>query len=319
VSPTKLTDATLGERYKVRGFVGCGGMARVYLAEDERSGRPVAVKVLQPPFCDDPAACERFLSEARTVSRIGHPGIVALLEAGVRRDDEAPYVVMEFLYGESLGDYLARNRQLSMADGLPWIRQAASALAAAHKKGIVHRDVKPDNLFLLGEPDEPHSLKVIDFGLSKEQTRQQTAAGMIVGTPEYMAPEQVLAEQVDARTDIYALGVVMYRMLVGQLPYETRDHVEQIAHQVFTPAPPPQRIVPSFDRRLSTVIRTALRKDPNNRYPAMDILFDDLGKLDDPDARLWAGPVEGDRYKPSSRVSEEVARSLARVIGRRTD
>ncbi|MCA9617480.1 MAG: protein kinase, partial [Myxococcales bacterium] len=189
VSTTKLGDSLLGDRYRVRGFVGCGGMARVYLAEDERSGRPVAVKILQPPYADDPEATERFLNEARIVARIGHPGVVALLASGRRPEDDVPYLVMEFLYGESLGEHLARHRRLRPEVGIPWMRQAASALAAAHRKGIVHRDVKPDNLFLLGEPDDAHRLKVIDFGLSKEQTQKLTAAGTIVGTPEFMAPE----------------------------------------------------------------------------------------------------------------------------------
>jgi len=319
VTKTLLTDATLGDRYKIRGFIGCGGMARVYLAEDEQTGKPVAVKVLQPPYTEDEVNRERFLDEARTIGRIGHPGIVALLEAGVREEDDAPYLVMEFLYGESLGDYLHRHKQVPMEDGLPWIRQAAAALSAAHRKGIVHRDIKPDNLFLVGEPDEAYAVKVIDFGLSKVQTRQMTAAGVIVGTPDYMAPEQVLAEKVDGRTDVYALGLVMYRMFVGRPPYDSHDETSVIAHQVFTPAPPPSRFSPGFDRRLEAVIRTAIRKNPDNRYPAMDIFFDDLGKLDDPDAKLWAGPVESDRYEPQSRVSRLVAESLGRVIGRRGD
>ena len=319
VSKTKLTDATLGDRYRIRGFIGCGGMARVYLAEDAKTNKPVAVKVLQSPYREDEDNRERFLAEARTTARIGHPGIVTLLEAGVREEDDAPYLVMEFLYGESLGDYLARHKQIPVEDGLPWIRQAAAALSAAHRKGIVHRDVKPDNLFLVGEPDEPHTLKIIDFGLSKVQTRQMTAAGMIVGTPDFMAPEQVLAETIDDRTDVYALGLVMYRMFVGRPAYDSHDETAIIAHQVFTPAPPPSRIVQGFDRRLEAVIRTAIRKHPNNRYPAMDIFFDDLGKLHDPDAKLWAGPVESDRYEPQSNVSQLVAQSLGRVIGRRGD
>jgi serine/threonine-protein kinase len=109
----------------------------------------------------------------------------------------------------------------------------------------------------------------------------------------------------------------MYRMFVGRHPYDARDDTEVIAHQVFTPPPPPTRIIADFDPRLAAVIRTAIRKNPNNRYPAMDILFDDLGKLDDPEAKLWAGPVESDRYAPSSKVSKLVAESLGRVIGRR--
>ncbi len=311
VSPTRMTDHTLGERYKVRGFIGRGGMARVYLAEDVKTGRPVAVKVLEKPYSEDDGAIARFLGEATTVTQIGHPSIVALLEAGRREEDGAPYLVMEFLYGESLGDYLDRERSMSLGQALPLLRQAASALSAAHNKRIIHRDVKPHNLFLIGEPGDAYHLKVIDFGLSKLQTRELTAAGMILGTPDYMAPEQVLAEAVDARTDVYALGMVMYRTLSGRLPYTGPDEVTMVAHQVHTPVPPPDEL----DARVSAVIATATRKQPSQRYPAMDIFFDDLGKLEDASAKLWASPPDSvDRYQPTTEIGRLVADSLARAI-----
>jgi serine/threonine-protein kinase len=137
-----------------------------------------------------------------------------------------------------------------------------------------------------------------------------TAAGMIMGTPEYMAPEQVLAETVDARTDIYGLGMVMYRALAGRLPFANRDLVSMVAHQVHTPAP-----ATDLDPRVDAVIMTAIRKQPSQRYPEMDIFFDDLGKLEDPQARLWAAPHEGeDRYTPTSEIGRLVASSLARVL-----
>lgn len=310
VSPTRLTDKTLGERYKVRGFIGRGGMARVYLAEDVKTGRPVAVKVLEKPYSEDDGAIARFLSEATTVTQIGHPSIVALLEAGRRDEDGAPYLVMEFLYGESLGDCLKRERSMPLEQALPMIRQAASALSAAHRKRIIHRDVKPDNLFLVGEPGDAYDLKVIDFGLSKLQTREMTAAGMILGTPDYMAPEQVLAETVDARTDVYGLGMVMYRMLTGRIPFTGRDEVAMVAHQVHTPPP-----ASGLDPRVAAVVATAIRKQPAQRYPAMDIFFDDLGKLEDPSAKLWASPPDSiDRYQPTTEIGKLVASSLARAL-----
>jgi serine/threonine-protein kinase len=307
-----LTDATLGDRYKVRGFIGCGGMARVYLAEDVKTHRPVAVKVLEKPYSEDEAAVARFMSEATTVTQIGHPSIVSLLEAGKREEDGAPYLVMEFLYGESLGDYLRRHNTMPRELALPILRQTASALSAAHRKKIIHRDVKPDNLFLIGEPGEAYHVKVIDFGLSKLQTREMTAAGLILGTPDFMAPEQVLGEPVDARCDVYALGLVMYRVLTGRPPFSAPDEVTAVAHQVHTPAPPT-----GLEPRIASVIMTAIRKRPAERYPAMDIFFDDLGKLDDPNAKLWASPGEApdDRYEPQSIIGKHVAGALLRALG----
>ena len=315
VSPTRLTDALLGERYRVRGFIGKGGMARVYLAEDQLSGRPVALKVLEPPYNEDPAACRRFLREAKTASMIGHPAIVSVLEAGERADDSAPYLVMEFLFGESLGDLLKRERAIAVQRALPIFRQVASALAAVHRKGIIHRDIKPDNVFLSGEPGEAHQIKVIDFGLAKLQTGEMTAAGVVMGTPEYMAPEQALAEKVDIRADVYSLGMVMYKALAGQLPFTTRDEIEMLAHHVHTPAPPPSRVAPHIDSRTESVVMTAIRKSPDQRYPDMDIFFDDLHKLEQPRARLWAGALEEDRYEPKTTIGKLVASSLARVLG----
>jgi serine/threonine-protein kinase len=245
------------------------------------------------------------------VTRIGHPGIVALLEAGEREDDGAPYLVMEFLYGESLGDYLARERIMPLDAFLPIVRQTASALSAAHKKGIIHRDVKPDNLFLLGEPGDAHTVKVIDFGLSKVQTGEMTAAGIVMGTPDFMAPEQVLAESLDARADVYALGLVMFRALVGRLPYTASDEVEMVAHQVHTPV----TLAPPLKGRVAAIVATAVRKNPDERYPAMDIMFDDLGKLEDANAKLWATRSEApDRFEPKGAIGKLVASSLARLV-----
>jgi serine/threonine protein kinase len=308
-----MTDQTLGDRYVVRGFIGCGGMARVYLAVDEKTGRPVAVKVMEPPYCDDASARERFMRETTTITQIGHPSIVALLEAGEREDDGAPYLVMEFLYGESLGDFLKRERTMANEPALAMLRRTASALAAAHRKGIIHRDLKPDNLYLIGEPGDAYGLKVIDFGLSKVQTQDMTAAGVVMGTPEYMAPEQVLAETVDARTDVYGLGLVMYRMLIGSSPFDAGDGVDIIAQQVHKKA----KLPAGFDGRAALVIATAIRKAPNERYPEMDIMFDDLGKLDDPKARLWASKYDTpDHYEPTSEIGRQIAKALGRVVAK---
>ncbi|MBW2522948.1 MAG: serine/threonine protein kinase [Deltaproteobacteria bacterium] len=314
VHPTQMTEAMLGDRYKIRGFIGRGGMARVYLAEDEKSGTPVAVKVLERRRASDPHIRERFLREAQAVNLIGHPNIVQVFEVGEREPDGAPYLVMEYLFGESVGSYLRRERVCPLEITLPALRQAASALAAAHKRGIIHRDVKPDNLYLIGEPGDPYELKVLDFGMSKLQTSDLTAAGIVLGTPGFMAPEQCLDEPLDARTDVYALGMVMYRMLTGRPPFRASDDIEVLAHQVWTVPPAPSRLV-KLDGRVEAVILTAIRKQPTHRYPSMAVFFDDLGKLGDPRAKLWAGPVGEDRYRPQSKVAQLTAAAFGRAIG----
>ncbi len=313
-SPTRITDALLNKRYKVRGFIGKGGMARVYLAEDEQTGRAVAVKVLERPWANDENGRRRFLREALAVSRIGHPNIVNIFEAGLREEDQAPYLVMEFLFGEPVGRYLARDGTIPTEIALPALQQAASALAAAHKKGVIHRDVKPDNLFLIGEPGDPYELKVLDFGLSKLQTSDLTAVGSVLGTPAYMAPEQALAETADERSDVYGLGMVMYRAFTGASPFGG-DDVTVLAHQVHSPLMRPREIDETIDPRVEQVILTATRKDPKHRYPAMDVFFDDLGKLTAQGARLWAFDVKHDRYEPTTKVGGLVADSLSRMLG----
>jgi serine/threonine-protein kinase len=313
VSRTQLTDELLGRRYRVRGFIGKGSIARVYLAEDEKSGNPVAVKVMDKPFRNDDGAKRRFLREARAITKIGHPNIVRVLEAGIR-DDGAPYLVMEFLFGEPVGRFLRREGPLPLEIALPALRQAASGLHAAHQHGIIHRDVKPDNLFFIGEPGDPYDLKVLDFGFSKLQTQKLTAAGIVLGTPAYMAPEQVLAEELDARADIYGLGMVMYHMLTGKQPFATGDDVKTLAHQLVSRLPRPSEVAPDIDARTEAVIMTATQKDPANRYPSMQELFDDLGRLAQRDAALHARPVDEDAYQPQSQMGKLVAEALSRNI-----
>src|SRR5262249_11507306 len=152
----------------------------------------------------------------------------------------SPYLVLEFLFGESLGDLLRRDQVLDADIALPILGQTASGLAAAHEAGIVHRDVKPGNLYLLGEPGDPYAVEILDFGLAKlSASSTLTAAGVAVGTIEYMAPEQAVSDTADARSDIYGLGVVMYRMFTGALPFQGKEEGEILAQQLLAQPPPP--------------------------------------------------------------------------------
>lgn len=319
--PTRLGDRVLAGRYRIRGFVGMGSMARVYLAEDQQKGMPVAVKVLEEPYRNDPKVRERFHREARMASVIGHPSIIQIFDEGQREDDGAPFLVMEFLVGETVGAFLRREGKMRPEIAIPSLRQAASALGAAHRAGIVHRDVKPDNLFLLGEPGAPYELKVVDFGLSKLPDSNLTAAGVVVGTPATMAPEQVLGETIDGRTDIYALGMVAYVMLAGRHPFEDgeTDDVATLAHHVWTTPASPSAFGTRIDPRLELIVMTCIRKSPDERYSTMEALDEELdrvsqGGLTSPD------PMPPDTpYVTKTLVSQLVKASLGRAIDREED
>ncbi len=311
---SQISDQVLGRRYRIRGFIGKGSYARVYLAEDEETGNPVAVKVMEKPFRDDANARRRFLQEAQAITKVGHPNIVRVFEAGIRADDMAPYLIMEFLFGEPVGTHLRRDGALPLEIALPALRQAAAGLAAAHERGIIHRDVKPDNLFFIGEPGDPYDLKVLDFGFSKLQTSKLTAAGIVLGTPAYMAPEQVLAEEVDARADVYGLGMVMYHMLTGRPPFNTGDDVKTLARQLSSHPPPASARVSTIDPRSEQVMAMATQKNPENRYPTMQHFFDDLGRLAHPNMELFASPAGDETYEPRSKMGKLVAEALAKNI-----
>jgi eukaryotic-like serine/threonine-protein kinase len=314
--PSTENGVVYGKRYIVRGLLGGGAMGRIYLAENAFSHEPVAIKVLEhrEARLDDPR--ERFLREARTIGALEHPNIVRLLDAGSRHDG-APYLVMEYLYGESLGARLKRVRELEPGEAL-WIGQRlASALAAAHSAGVIHRDIKPDNVFLIGEIGNPHDLKLVDFGLARlSGSSALTAMGVTVGTLAYMAPEQAVRDATGPRTDIYALGVMMYRMLSGKLPFEGSDF-DTLAQHVIEPPRPLGELVPGLDPRIEAIVTTAMRKLPRNRYSTATELEEDLERvLGHRGGELGAGQLwEPDCYVPRSTYARNVAAALYRKLG----
>jgi len=277
---TRQQGAMLGDRYEVHGYLGKGAMARVYLAKDRQTGQPVAIKLLDPAHVRNGRTRERFLREARAAAMIVHPNIVKVFDVG-ERPDGAPYIVMEYLFGESLGDFLRRERGMELDIAVPVLRNAASGLAAAHRAGIVHRDVKPDNIFLVGEPGDPYAVKVLDFGLAKIHAQVGlTVTGFAVGTVEYMAPEQVVSDRHDPRTDVYALGVVMYRAFTGELPFpRTDDDSEMLARHLIVSPPRPSERLEGLDPAVEAVILKAMRKRPDNRYASMEAFREDLDRL----------------------------------------
>ena len=263
--PSQLT-AALSDRYRIERELGAGGMATVYLAEDLKHDRKVALKVLKPEL-GVALGAERFLAEIRTTARLQHPHILPLLDSGVA--DGLLYYVMPFVSGETLRARLTRDRQLPMADALRIAREVADALGAAHAAGIVHRDVKPENILLQGG----HAL-VADFGISLAVQQaggaRMTQTGLSLGTPQYMSPEQAMGERaVDHRTDIYALGAVTYEMLTGEPPF-TGATVQAIVAKVLTERPvAPSAVRDTVSVATEQAVLTALAKLPADRFATM--------------------------------------------------
>jgi eukaryotic-like serine/threonine-protein kinase len=308
----------LGSRYTIRRYLSRGGMARVYLADDEKSGQLVAVKILDRTRTGDREVRERFLRDAQAASLVDHPGIVKIFDTG-ETSDGSPFLVMELLRGETLGELLQVEKTLDPALALSLAHRAAEALFAAHDQGIVHRDIKPDNIYLVGDPKAPEMVKILDFGFSRLYASKLTQAGTVIGTPGYMAPEQVVADPVDQRTDVYALGMVLYRTLAGQSPYKG-DDIQVIAQQLLRPLPSPG-IYKAIDKRIERIIATAAAKRPEHRYPSMKLFGEDCRRVLQGQSPIWAEQVARDRqgdaaYPLTGPVALQVAATYKRVLAK---
>jgi serine/threonine-protein kinase len=308
----------LGNRYQVHGYLTRGATARIYLAEDLLQNVPVAIKMLSPESIKSSELAQRMLLEADALRGIDHPNVVRVLDSGATGTG-VPYLVLEALPGETLGDFLRRQGTPPFELALSLVRQAAQGLAAAHRAGVVHRDVKPDNFVLVGPNDEPFGLKLIDFGMAKLDGDGGTSGShTILGTVEYMAPEQILAEPVDARTDVYAMGVVMFRLFTGHLPFDTSLPADLLRHQLFSYMPPPSWLEAELDPRIELMILTATHKHPDNRYASMQELLDDLDAMIGVSAKevsVRQRSVTPDAYAPRTERGAEALAILAEKFG----
>jgi tRNA A-37 threonylcarbamoyl transferase component Bud32 len=319
-SPTAVAMETLEElgRYRVLEPIGRGGMGTVFAGHHVVLQRPVAIKVLHPHLVAEAAMARRILDEARTIAGLQHPGIVEVLDVG-RADDGRTYVVMERLVGESLGDRLQRGR-LSEERSVAFARQLASALAVAHAAGVVHRDLKPDNIFIVPDPDIAggERVKILDFGIAKRIVtdfgeREHTQTGVVLGTPAYMAPEQCTgSNRLDGRADIYALGVVIYLMVTGELPFDGASTEEIFAEHVFCAPRPPAALAP-VTAKLAVVIDRCLAKRPEDRFTSMDALALELEILQaETPVRLPSAPPAD--VAAASPRAETALPTLSRVV-----
>jgi|JI10StandDraft_1071094.scaffolds.fasta_scaffold03389_10 hypothetical protein len=266
---TDLGPGAIVGAYRLTHLLGAGGMGQVFAAEHTLLGRAAAVKVLRATDQAPDDAIARFFNEARAATAIRHPGIVEVFDFGYR-DDGVAYLVMERLDGESLADRLRRG-PLAPALALTVTRQIAGALAAAHACGIIHRDLKPDNVFLVADPEVPggERIKLLDFGIAKlcdgRPAGPDTAVGMVLGTPTYMAPEQCRGGPLDGRADLYALGCLLFEMCSGAPPFAGRGVAELIAAHLHEPPPPLAAVVPTLDPTIDALTRRLLAKARTER------------------------------------------------------
>jgi len=280
----KLLGNRLQDKYLLNGILGEGGMGVVFEAENVLIRRKVAVKILNPDLKSDEEVVERFHREAQAAAYIGHKNIVDILDLGFT-DDHTPFIVMEYLKGESLLDIRNRKGMLEDRETLEIVFQILSALVAAHAKGVIHRDLKPENVFISYSPSGDAEAKILDFGISKfahgtgsEITSPGlTKVGTVMGTPYYMSPEQARGdEDIDARTDIYSAGVLLYELLTGHLPYEEENYNMLMARLLTEDPPPPRSYRPDITVDLEKVILKAMSRDRNERYSRMVELLSDL-------------------------------------------
>jgi serine/threonine protein kinase len=263
------TGYVLDGRYRIGDLVGKGGTGVIYGAQDLGTGQKVAIKTLNADLLSHPSAVARYHREARSAAGIGHPNICSVLDVG-QLPDSRPYLVMELLTGTSLADRIRDHGALSFSLVLNVLTQTLSALEAAHAKKIVHRDIKPDNVFLSDRIKGVIAVKLLDFGIAKSLDENAelslTRTGMVVGTPFYMAPEQARGEELDHRVDLYACGVMLYEMLTGRRPFHATNY-NALMLQVLTAAPPdPRHLRPAIPSEFVPVLLKAMAKDRRDRY-----------------------------------------------------
>jgi CheY-like chemotaxis protein len=270
IDAESFSGALLGDRYRIGALLASGGMGAVYEAVREDLGEmPVAIKVLHPSIATDQDALRRFQREAQTVARLNHPNIVRVLDFQMPADEPA-FLVMERLHGSSLGDAIRSGRRFSIEEVALVGSQALAALARAHAAEVIHRDLKPDNIYLASQPGGPDMVKVLDFGVAKLMGSQWndklTQTGMAVGTPAYMAPEQARGASVDARTDIYALGCLMFEALTGRSPYSADNYNALICEIQQGRSTRLATLMPELDPAFVGVVDKAMAREPADRF-----------------------------------------------------
>jgi serine/threonine protein kinase len=294
-----LVGSIIADRYHVMKKLGEGGMGTVYLAEHVKMGRKSAVKVMNPGTGDDPDAISRFNREASNASKINHPNVAAIYDFG-ETSDGMIYLAMEFVEGPALTNVIKEAGALPAQRAADITRQAAEALAVAHDMGIVHRDLKPDNIMLAKNRDGTDCVKVVDFGIAKaanNEAQKVTRTGLVVGTPEYMSPEQLAGDKLDGRSDIYSLALVAFNMMTGKLPFPGETVQESMIMRLTDRPRPLSEMKPdvAWSPQLQAVLDKALERDASERYQSAS----EFGRA------LWQS-VQGMRASSSTAVLNQM-------------
>jgi eukaryotic-like serine/threonine-protein kinase len=267
----QMIGTVLSARYRIEAKLGSGGMSTVYLARDETLDRPVAVKVMHREMSEQADQLQRFRQEARAVAKLSHPNVVGVIDAG--EDGGYPYIVFEYVEGETLKQRIARLGALDVQEAVAYAIEIARGLTVAHARQMVHRDIKPQNVLI----DADGRAKLTDFGISRQlEGDGLTATGRVLGTTDYVAPEQAMGRGVDPRSDIYSLGVVLYEMLIGDVPFHADSQVGVAMKHVNEDLPDVQTRRPEVSSAVALVVERATAKDPAERYQRIGEMIDDL-------------------------------------------
>jgi eukaryotic-like serine/threonine-protein kinase len=297
----------LSGRYRLESKLGSGGMSTVYLALDEVLDRPVAIKLLHREISEEADQLERFRREARAAARLSHPNLVSVIDAG--EDEGRPYIVFEYIEGRTLKRRIQDEGGLPIDESVAYAIEIGRGLTAAHARKLVHRDVKPQNVLI--DPDG--RAKVTDFGIARSlESEGLTATGRVLGTTDYVSPEQAMGESVDERSDAYSLGIVLYEMLTGDVPFRAETQVGVAMKHVNEPLPDVQAKRPEVSAALASVVDRATTKDPRDRYPTVAEMVRDLEQTLEVEAAR-SGGTSGE----ATSVLESVPSSQRKLARRR--
>ncbi len=264
----------LNERFRLEEKIGSGGMSTVYRAFDPTLERWVAIKLMHRDLSEDPDQLERFRREARAVARLSHPHVVTVIDFG--EDDGTPYIVLEYVEGETLKERIKRLGRLPVAEAVAYSIEIGRALTCAHSAGLIHRDVKPQNVLV----DMEGRAKVTDFGIARTlEAHGLTATGRVLGTTDYVSPEQALGREVGEQSDVYSLGIALFEMLTGEVPFRADSQVAVAMKHVQEPLPDVQRLRPEVSASLASVVDHATAKELGNRYASADEMVEHLEEV----------------------------------------
>src|SRR5215813_67235 len=280
--PPTLDRGTLlsNGRYEILNLLGQGAMGAVYKAKDNELDRWVAIKVIQPMLVSSPAILRRFKQELILARQISHKNVVRIFDIG--ETDGMKFITMEYIDGGDLKSLIIERGKIPPQEAMDIVRQICHALQAAHAEGVVHRDLKPQNIMM----DQNGRVVVMDFGIAHSQeTPSMTMTGALMGTPEYMSPEQAKGEKTDSRADIFAVGIILYEMLTGKIPFRAGTVIETMYKRTQERATPPVDLDPSVPVQANRIVMKCLEKDPANRYQTVEELLKDVESVD-PDKKI---------------------------------